>query len=47
MIVVGGVIPPAGLRFFSKPWCRGGVRPRHIYPDAAKEMLTQLNQALR
>jgi len=38
---------PAADYDFSSQGAAAVFGPRHIYPDAAKEMLTQLNQALR
>jgi methylmalonyl-CoA mutase len=46
MIVVGGVIPPADYDFLKANGAAAVFGPGTFIPDAAKEMLTQLNQAL-
>ena len=46
MIVVGGVIPPQDYEFLKANGAAAVFGPGTFIPDAAKEMLTQLNQAL-
>jgi methylmalonyl-CoA mutase len=46
MIVVGGVIPPADYDFLKTNGAAAVFGPGTFIPDAAKEILTQLNQAL-
>jgi len=46
MIVVGGVIPPADYDFLKSNGAAAVFGPGTFIPDAAKEILTQLNQAL-
>ena len=46
MIVVGGVIPPQDYLFLKANGAAAVFGPGTFIPDAAKEMLTQLNQAL-
>jgi methylmalonyl-CoA mutase len=46
MIVVGGVIPPQDYEFLKSNGAAAVFGPGTFIPDAAKEMLTQLNQAL-
>jgi methylmalonyl-CoA mutase len=46
MIVVGGVIPPADYEFLKTNGAAAVFGPGTFIPDAAKEILTQLNQTL-
>ncbi len=46
MIVVGGVIPPADYEFLKQNGAAAVFGPGTFIPDAAKEILGQLNQAL-
>ncbi|MCW5555224.1 MAG: methylmalonyl-CoA mutase [Verrucomicrobiae bacterium] len=46
MIVVGGVIPPQDYDFLKANGAAAVFGPGTFIPDAAKEILTQLNQAL-
>ena len=46
MIVVGGVIPPQDYEFLKASGAAAVFGPGTFIPDAAKEMLTQLNQTL-
>jgi methylmalonyl-CoA mutase len=46
MIVVGGVIPPADYDFLKTNGAAAVFGPGTFIPDAAKEILTQLNQTL-
>lgn len=46
MIVVGGVIPPADYDFLKTNGAAAVFGPGTFIPDAAKEILTQLNQVL-
>jgi len=46
MIVVGGVIPPQDYEFLKASGAAAVFGPGTFIPDAAKEMLTQLNQML-
>jgi len=46
MIVVGGVIPPQDYEFLKANGAAAVFGPGTFIPDAAKEMLTQLNQTL-
>jgi len=46
MVVVGGVIPPQDYDFLKDNGAAAVFGPGTFIPDAAKEMLTQLNQAL-
>ncbi|HTI98792.1 MAG TPA: methylmalonyl-CoA mutase [Dongiaceae bacterium] len=46
MIVVGGVIPPVDYEFLKVHGAAAVFGPGTAIPDAAKEILTQLNQAL-
>ncbi len=46
MIVVGGVIPPQDYDFLKANGAAAVFGPGTFIPDAAKEMLTQLSQAL-
>jgi methylmalonyl-CoA mutase len=46
MIVVGGVIPPTDYEFLKANGAASVFGPGTSIPDAAKEMLTQLDQAL-
>jgi methylmalonyl-CoA mutase len=46
MIVVGGVIPAQDYEFLRKNGAAAVFGPGTFIPDAAKEMLTQLNRAL-
>ena len=46
MIVVGGVIPPADYDFLKANGAAAVFGPGTFIPDAAKEILTQLNQML-
>ena len=46
MIVVGGVIPPQDYDFLKENGAAAVFGPGTFIPDAAKEMLAQLNQAL-
>jgi len=46
MIVVGGVIPPADYEFLKTNGAAAVFGPGTFIPDAAKEILTQLNQGL-
>jgi methylmalonyl-CoA mutase len=46
MIVVGGVIPPADYDFLKTNGAAAVFGPGTFIPDAAKEILTQLKQAL-
>ena len=46
MIVVGGVIPPQDYEFLKTSGAAAVFGPGTFIPDAAKEMLTKLNQAL-
>ena len=46
MVVVGGVIPPQDYEFLKANGAAAVFGPGTFIPDAAKEMLTQLNQAL-
>ena len=46
MIVVGGVIPPQDYEFLKTSGAAAVFGPGTFIPDAAKEMLTQLNRTL-
>ena len=46
MIVVGGVIPPQDYDFLKENGAAAVFGPGTFIPDAAREMLTRLNQAL-
>jgi methylmalonyl-CoA mutase len=46
MVVVGGVIPPQDYDFLYENGAAAVFGPGTFIPDAAKEMLTQLNQSL-
>ena len=46
MIVVGGVIPPADYDFLKTNGAAAVFGPGTFIPDAAKEILTKLNQTL-
>jgi len=46
MVVVGGVIPPQDYDFLRENGAAAVFGPGTFIPDAAKEMLTELNQAL-
>ena len=45
MVVVGGVIPPQDYEFLKKNGAAAVFGPGTCIPDAAKEMLAQLNRA--
>ena len=47
MIVVGGVIPPQDYDFLKKSGADAVFGPGTFIPDAAREILTQLNNRLQ
>ena len=46
MVVVGGVIPPQDYEFLKKNGAAAVFGPGTFIPDAAKEMLVQLNKRM-
>jgi methylmalonyl-CoA mutase len=46
MVVVGGVIPPSDYEFLKQNGAAAVFGPGTFIPDAAKEVLTQLNKRL-
>jgi len=46
MVVVGGVIPPQDYEFLRQNGAHAVFGPGTFIPDAAKEILTQLNNRL-